>query len=619
MAAKHALTPKGLGIWAVMAIVSLAFGPAALRAQSTSNCAPVPEAKAALDALPTYPTPAQTEKQFRAEKLAKLQTLLQQHPDDLFVQEAYIGTQIDTPGWDELIAQFRARSAQNPDSPKWAYLYAATLVGRNTPEAIKVLEGVLSKDASFARAQLKLADIYNSRNFKDQDKAVTNLKSYLAACPATFDGYSMLARVDDKELIKQGAEKLRSILATRSDPDAVAAYSTLWSLEFKAHPPSEYEPLRKQVATDLERLRALNLQDKPQWYAALEEGYKLVSDQKQSDWAKDERQKRFPQLWELAATQQWFKDHHWPGPDDPPDKQRAFYSELFKASAEWVKERPNTAYMWWYRLDAVERLDDVPTSEVKAIVDKTFQVAEANAGPYGTESDVFLSIAQDLSKKGIEPEREVEMAQKGLAALEEESKRPPWDLYFDKKEMDSQNFYNASQRVDGLVYEVDGYLRLRQAEKAQQELPRLHQRLQELNAQVGDKEERQKVYGRREATYWGLRARLAESQGRKQDAMAYYENALLTRLKAEVKPEPLVKDEIADNAHELWTSLGGSEEGWQMWYARPAAELASRSRLTWEKANDPLPSFKLTDLNGKTWQLADLKGKEVFLNFWASW
>jgi thiol-disulfide isomerase/thioredoxin len=27
----------------------------------------------------------------------------------------------------------------------------------------------------------------------------------------------------------------------------------------------------------------------------------------------------------------------------------------------------------------------------------------------------------------------------------------------------------------------------------------------------------------------------------------------------------------------------------------------------------------LTDLHGKTWQLADLKGKVVFLNFWASW
>ncbi len=176
MAAKNAPAPRRLGLWVIMAMLSLACAPA-LRAQSTDGCTPPPGVKGALDALPTYPTPAQTEKQFRAEKVAKVQALLRQYPDDLFVQEAYIGAQIDTPGWDELIAQFKARSAQNPDNPEWAYLYALTLIGRNTPEAIKVLDGVLAKDPQFARAHLKLADVYTSRNFKDQDKAVTNLKT----------------------------------------------------------------------------------------------------------------------------------------------------------------------------------------------------------------------------------------------------------------------------------------------------------------------------------------------------------------------------------------------------------------------------------------------------------
>jgi DsbE subfamily thiol:disulfide oxidoreductase len=31
------------------------------------------------------------------------------------------------------------------------------------------------------------------------------------------------------------------------------------------------------------------------------------------------------------------------------------------------------------------------------------------------------------------------------------------------------------------------------------------------------------------------------------------------------------------------------------------------------------PDFSLTDLTGKTWKLSDLKGKVVFVNFWATW
>lgn len=33
----------------------------------------------------------------------------------------------------------------------------------------------------------------------------------------------------------------------------------------------------------------------------------------------------------------------------------------------------------------------------------------------------------------------------------------------------------------------------------------------------------------------------------------------------------------------------------------------------------PLTGFSLVDTTGKAWQLADLKGRAVLLNFWASW
>ncbi|MBW2602529.1 MAG: redoxin domain-containing protein, partial [Deltaproteobacteria bacterium] len=33
----------------------------------------------------------------------------------------------------------------------------------------------------------------------------------------------------------------------------------------------------------------------------------------------------------------------------------------------------------------------------------------------------------------------------------------------------------------------------------------------------------------------------------------------------------------------------------------------------------PAPDFTLVDRKGKTWNLAQLKGQVVFVNFWATW
>jgi len=70
-----------------------------------------------------------------------------------------------------------------------------------------------------------------------------------------------------------------------------------------------------------------------------------------------------------------------------------------------------------------------------------------------------------------------------------------------------------------------------------------------------------------------------------------------------------------------YTKLKGSDAGYEQYVA--SLENASKNKEISEIAktmiNKPAPTFTLTDLDGKAVSLADLKGKTVIVDFWATW
>lgn len=118
----------------------------------------------------------------------------------------------------------------------------------------------------------------------------------------------------------------------------------------------------------------------------------------------------------------------------------------------------------------------------------------------------------------------------------------------------------------------------------------------------------------RRSEFWEAKAKLALRTGRSLDAITFYLNA------ANAYPagaERVRRESLAEKAEALWLKLGGSLEGW-----RPralAAATTTRPRTGWTAIERPLPDFDLPDASGKRWRLADLKGKTVFVNVWASW
>ncbi|MGA2137009.1 MAG: hypothetical protein ABSH50_32355 [Bryobacteraceae bacterium] len=581
-------------------------------------CAPPPAVQSALDQLPDYQTADQSRYEYLQTRRSAIRALIERYPGDIFVARAYIASMSNenTPA-DRLkvIAEYQDLHNQRPDDAYISYLYGISLLGRDTPQSIRLFTAALAQAPNFPWPHLQFVSIYSAPNFLDKAQAISHAKAFLAACPAAWEGYTPLGGIGDQELIRHAASQLRQVIQPRTDPGALAAYSTLWSLEFAAHPPSAYDALRKQVADDVAHLRALNMENVRQWWRALEEGYKLTNDEKQSDWAAGQSARRFP-TWDLPEHIQWYEHHDYPGADVPADKKKAYYSDLLQQTDAWIKLRPKSYYIWRERLQALDHLDDAPAAEVASCFAKVLALAQADKGPQPLDSVTDFQLVWVLYNKKLQPRRQLELAQNYLEQFAIDSQQYLDDRYVSKN-VDS-TFWSTHWKFSAYFFAADAYVRLKQAAQARDALTHADVVLQALKSQINGKDEFRKAYATQESSYWLAEARLAQLQGHQLDAMAYYESALLARLDSGSLPAPGEKDDVAQDAHQLWARLGGSDESWKLWYTRRADAVAAQSHLTWENAQDPLPPFQLADLHGKTWQLADLKGKVAFLNFWDS-
>jgi thiol-disulfide isomerase/thioredoxin len=122
-----------------------------------------------------------------------------------------------------------------------------------------------------------------------------------------------------------------------------------------------------------------------------------------------------------------------------------------------------------------------------------------------------------------------------------------------------------------------------------------------------------------QSAYWWNRAALAAAESRKADALTFYQSALLARTQEVRYVQGRRKDELGDEAHALFSELGGTETAWAVWSQRPQAAKQELTEGRWEAPKKELPRFDLKDMEGKTWRLHDLGGKSVLINLWATW
>jgi thiol-disulfide isomerase/thioredoxin len=555
-----------------------------------------------------------------AKRQAILSALLARYPDDIFVQARYQDIKhIDASDaeLDSLIKEYQEQLAKHPDSPAFLYLYARTLVGLRTPEAEQYFEKALERAPDFARPHLEMARIHAYGRYRDLAKVQAHLEAFMKLCPASLAPYGRLSALEDKALLRQGLERLTKLLEGRSDDDAVAAHQALWDLEFHVAPTSEYAQARERVGADVALLRALDRFDSLKWFDALHYGYKVLGDEAGQKWVEGQLLEHFPQSSHTVSLpiMRWHQENPYPKDPSAADQLEAYNRARLRAADEWIKRWPAAPMPRSERYQAMTGLKDIPTADFQSAAEAFMDAYAKNRDAGATNPAPPLLVAQEYVKRGIELSSVPQLVESGLAQSLELTRRsfrgdmnPPDD---------SRRFMtNGSYSARSLSFEIltDAYLKMHQPEKAREILYQAETLLGEYKAERPATEGGMLAY--LEGTYWEMMARVAEAQGRKLDALACYQNAL-----AHPHPHPGAdkkEDDPAKAARALWRSLGGTEEGWQAWIAPRAPSTASAGEANWTKLAKPLQEFALADLSGRTWRLADLKGKVAFVNVWAT-
>ena len=376
-------------------------------------------------------------------------------------------------------------------------------------------------------------------------------------------------------------------------------------LEFRTRPPQEHDALRKQVAEDLKRLEPMNPSPDAEWLAFLKDGYKQSAASAETVTAMEDRVvQAFPRSEEAfdIVDKRWEKAHK-----EPEDQKDAAVWAKYNAESEaaakgWIAQFTEDRFLehmyWFYTIS-----DDPDISEKEGLGALDAFIAESTVyqrpGPWN-----YLNAANFLMDHKWQPERAIELARQAekWAAIDREINRDDNLTADDAKNRKEQEIY-MDHALAGLI--------LHAAKLAGK--PEEAERMK-ASIEGPPPDDVKMVPG-----YWLNRARLAALEGRKADALTFYQQALYTRGQTPEAYHGRLKDDVLDEASAVWKDTGGTEAAWNVWKTPPAAKAQELAEGRWEKATKTMPAFELADLAGKTWRLKNLEGKSVLINVWATW
>jgi thiol-disulfide isomerase/thioredoxin len=542
-------------------------------------------------------------------RVEALRALVEKAPTEVEAHLAY--QRSATPGQKGLEAgreEYRKLHDAAPDSALYAFLYGRLLPPK---DAESIARSLTEYHPEFPWGHLLAASLEERKGDQRDEAALRqHLARFQSLCPDSPASYRPVSTLSDPEIVQASARSLRALL--ERDENLVENYPTLWSLEFKSVPATDHPKIRARVGRDLVRLVPLLASDPDASFVVLN-GFDLIEDDKGRRRAEETILKARPGSFDaLQIIWQRFEGRNpSPEPGDPAPKRAAYYRTLFDASTEWTSRWKDYPQAWHYRLAAVRELEDVPDED--AIRAGEGLLAAVRKRPRDSHNTLYpypLQIGELWLSRGIRLQEVIRLADFSVTDSEEWlwawARGTPEDF---KKLLEEVRWFGQPLHVEAsaLLGRLDEARRvlaeMEAATKAPSEGADDWDRMHRLSHAVLIEQ---------------ARAGLSGAEGRTTEALAIYRKAAsLFPVEGRDQPAPA---ESVRRARLLFRRKRGNLDGFDAWLAKgqiaaPSAPASAR----FEKRARKLPDFELRGVDGKLWRLADLKGRTIFVNVWATW
>jgi thiol-disulfide isomerase/thioredoxin len=608
----------------------------------------------ALPAEKSYSCQAPTDIQTEINKAGSrgIDELLLKNPGDFWIRLAYIDSKSgspqlrgnsgvpSSPASDDVIDRFRKESENLSEDPEAAYLYAYSIIHKNTAKSVEILTGLTNSVPSFTRPWLSLAAIYTYPAFSDLAKMRQYTEKYLALCPNTLESRiatsaQQLARSDT---LLAYARTLREQVAGKENEQTLSLYAPLWQLESKLARPAEQAEYRKLLENDLKFLEGL---DKVKYRIAepmLTQGYQILG-----KGGTDFDMSSFTSF--MKAQTEWQAANPRPEAGADPEARAEYYKKQLQFANQWLEKLPDNSSVITFWFNAVSSQPDV--SDESLIRDGNKALAVLNKS--GFISTSALDVLRIWAFRGLELDRVRDLVQQVLRqqipftpSIMQQS-----DLYGDYMTLMNEDMrWRTNTRSWGIL--VTTYVKTSQLDKARDLLNEWEKALDARRSKAKEISERQFLQSRNaaapgssntinvmrametsivsgirtdEARYNEASAQLAAAEDRTVDALALYQSSLRMMYAIPASGSDLGSIENLKEADRLWKKLGGSQAGWKVWVdsLKPIQTLRLPSGPQWSGMNRGIPQFSVLDQNGKTWTPDSFKGKTTLVNIWATW